>query len=78
MAQLLISSIDEVLLQKLRERAFKHHRTAEAEAAHILKEALQAPSRDPWAVVDAIRNQLTASGREFGDSTELVREDRDR
>ncbi len=33
---------------------------------------------DPWAGANAIRERLAASGRVFGDSVELIREDRDR
>jgi hypothetical protein len=31
-----------------------------------------------WAAIDAFREQPTATGRHFGDSTESIREDRDR
>jgi len=37
----------------------------------------QAPS-NRFATMDAIRNSLAATGREFGDSVRDVREDRDR
>ena len=33
---------------------------------------------DPWAGANAIHARLAASGRTFGDSVELIREDRDR
>jgi hypothetical protein len=33
---------------------------------------------DPWAAINAFRERLAASGRVFSDSTELIREDRDR
>jgi hypothetical protein len=36
------------------------------------------PSPNPFAVMDAIRESLAATGRDFGDSVEDVREDRDR
>ena len=36
------------------------------------------PARDPWAAIDAFRERLAASGRDFGDSTQDIREDRDR
>jgi hypothetical protein len=32
---------------------------------------------DPWAAADAIRARLAASGRDFGDSAQDIREDRD-
>lgn len=33
---------------------------------------------DPWAAIDAFRDRLAASGRDFGDSVQDIREDRDR
>jgi len=78
MPQLLISHIDEISLNRLKERALKHGRTAELEACEILADVLRTTTPDPWAVVDAVRTELAATGREFGDSTELIREDRAR
>lgn len=78
MPELLIPDVEQGILQRLQEQAYRHGRTVETEAKEILAEALQAPKADPWAVVDLIREHLAASGRDFGDSTELIREDRDR
>ncbi len=33
---------------------------------------------DVWTAINAFRERLTASGRVFADSVELIREDRDR
>jgi hypothetical protein len=33
---------------------------------------------DQWARIDAFRERLAASGRDFGDSVQDIREDRDR
>lgn len=33
---------------------------------------------NPWAAADAIRQRLAATGRDFGDSVQDIREDRDR
>jgi hypothetical protein len=35
-------------------------------------------AESPFAVMDAIRNALAATGRDFGDSAQEIREDRDR
>jgi plasmid stability protein len=78
MSQLLISDIGEELMARLRERAARNARTVEAEAREILTEAVQLSQGDPWAEVDAIYNELAATGRTFGDSVELLREDRER
>jgi hypothetical protein len=37
-----------------------------------------ASSADRFATMDAIRNSLAATGRDFGDSAQDIREDRDR
>ena len=36
------------------------------------------PSADRWAAIDAFRERLAATGRDFGDSVQEIREDRDR
>jgi plasmid stability protein len=78
MSQLLIPDVAESLLQQLQQRAARHGRSVEAEARVILESALREDADQIWAEVDAIRERLAASGRTFSDSTELIREDRDR
>jgi plasmid stability protein len=79
MPQLVIPDIDPTTLELLRQRAADHAQSVEFEAKAILASALQAPaSRDPWAAVNAMRENLARGGREFPDSTPSVREDRDR
>ena len=78
MSQLLIPDVAESLLQQLRERAARHGRSIEAEARGILENALRPDPAKIWAEVDAIRQRLAATGRDFGDSVQDIREDRDR
>lgn len=78
MPQSLTLEILDAAAQRLRERAARNSRTAESEAALLLTEALLADESDPWAAVDALREDLAASGRVFPDSTPLIREDRER
>jgi plasmid stability protein len=78
MSQLLIPDLDEATLARLRERAVRHGRSVETEAKAILSEALPATSAAEWAMVNSLREQLVASGRLFADSTDLIREDRNR
>ena len=78
MGQLVLANVSDVVLQQLRNRASVHQRTPEEEAEAILSQTLQSKSAADWAAVDAIYERLAASGREFSDSTELLREDRDR
>ena len=78
MPHLVISDMDERTLERLRRRAAEHAQSAEVEAKAILTEALQPSTGDSWAAVNAMREELARSGREFPDSTPLLREDRDR
>lgn len=78
MSHLLIPDVDEATLARLRDRAARHGRTAETEAKAILADALPPVPAPKWAAVNALRDQLAASGRRFPDSTELISKDRDR
>jgi len=78
MQELVLTDVDDVVLQDLRERATRHGRTPADEAKAILAEALRSKGPDVWAPVDAIYLRLAASGRTFTDSADLLREDRDR
>ena len=77
MSDLLIPNIDPATLELLRQRADHNASTVEAEAKAVLSEALR-PAHDPWAAINALCEELAQSGREFTDSTPLIREDRDR
>jgi plasmid stability protein len=72
----LVLDVEEGVLARLRERASAHGRTPEAEARLILQAALKPPVA--WDAVNALRERLASSGRRFGDSADLLREDRDR
>lgn len=78
MPSLVISEVADTLLIRLRELAAAHGRTPEDEAKAILEDQLQNQAAPIWTKVNAFRNQLAASKRSFGDSTELFREDRER
>lgn len=78
MSQLLIPDVAESLLQQLQQRAARQGRSVEAEARAILEDALRKDADQIWAEVDAIRERLAATGRDFGDSVQDIREDRER
>ena len=78
MRELVLTNVDEVVLDDLAERATRHGRTPGEEAKAILAEALRCQRRDGWGAVDAIYERLAASGQIFSDSADLLREDRDR
>jgi plasmid stability protein len=77
MSQLTIANIDDRTLERLRQQAAAHDQPVEVEANAILAEALETSRADPWATANAKRDELAHSGREFPDSTPLIREDRD-
>ena len=78
MSELVIPDLDAHVLTRLGKRAELHGRTVESEAKQILSEAVRGSAGDAWSAVDAIRERLAASNRSFGDSVELLREDRQR
>jgi plasmid stability protein len=78
MAELVLTDVEDHVLDQLRERATRHGRTPTEEAKAILADALRGKGADAWAPVDAIFHRLARSGRTFSDSADLLREDRDR
>lgn len=78
MSQLTLQDIDDSLWRRLQQRAATHGQTIEAEAKTILAQTLDTAREEIWAKVDAIHARLAASGRTFSDSTDLLREDRER
>jgi plasmid stability protein len=78
MPELMLRNLDNSVWTMLRRKAAEHGQSPEAEAEAILARALDADEAEVWAGVDAIRDRLAASGRDFGDSAELLAEDRHR
>jgi antitoxin FitA len=76
MAQLLIRNLDEETIKNLKARAKRHNRSLQGEAKLILEELARQP--DEPATVIAERWQEYFTKCTFSDSTELVRQDRDR
>lgn len=76
MAQLIVRNIDDELVRILKERATRHGRSAEAEHREILKEALQPSRADFWERARWFRENV--AGKQRTDSTDIVREWRDR
>ncbi len=76
MSQLLIDEVKDRLLASLQSRAVGNGRTAAEEAREILALALKDSVNDPWAEIDALRTKLQETHQEFGDSIDLIREDR--
>lgn len=79
MAQIVVRNLDDAVVDRLKARAEQNNRSLEAEVRHILGQAAEQLSwTEAWERLDAFRQEMIGSGRTFGDSTDLIREDRDR
>ena len=77
MAQLLVRDVPDHIAAALKKRAKKHGRSTEAEHRALLEENLSPKKTDPWAEINRMRTELAESGRQFADSTQSIRDDRD-
>lgn len=76
MAQLTVRNIDSELVRRLKMRAARHNRSAEAEHRAILETVLRSSPTSFWQLASELREETR--GRSATDSTGLIREDRDR
>ena len=75
MGVLTVRALDDALIKELRIRAARHGRSAEAEHRLILEEALR-PRRKSFKMI-AKRRRQSLEGRNFSDSTDIIRRFRD-
>lgn len=78
MPEFVIPDLDETVLARLKDRAAAQGITPQAEARRILLQAVQSTDASGWDNARAIHDRLAASGRQFSDSTDMVRADRER
>lgn len=76
MSQLLIRNLEDETIQRLKTRAKSHNRSLQGEVKLILEEIARQPDTLPLAIAEQWQGYFT--GRTFSDSTEQVREDRER
>jgi len=76
MAQVLIRDVGEDVVERLRRRAKRSGRSLEAELRLVLSRAADEDYDSTRSAIERVRALF--EGRCFSDSTELVREDRDR
>lgn len=76
MASLSVRNLDDDLLRRLKHRAGRHGRSAEAEARDILRRALSGEAETGFETLAAELRALTA-GRHHTPAEELLRESRD-
>lgn len=76
MAQILVRHLEPRTVKRLKMQARRHGRSLQGEAKAILEAAL--PLTGPEFAARLAAHDDLYSGRQFSDSTVLVREDRDR
>lgn len=77
MAQVLVRQLDRKMVVRLKKRAREHGRSLQSEVKTILEDAV--PDYEAaWKRIEGLRKRLKKPGRTFGDSADLLREDRDR
>ena len=76
MSQLLIRNLDDNTINNLKDLAKRHNRSLQGEVKRILEEYASRPNEAPLAIAE--RWQGYFAGRAFSDSTELIRQDRER
>lgn len=76
MAQVLVRDLDDVIVERLKQRARRHGRSLEAELRLILERSARADMLEARRVAERIRGEL--AGRAHSDSAEMVAEDRER
>ncbi|MDN5940672.1 MAG: Arc family DNA-binding protein [Nitrospira sp.] len=77
MAQVLVRQLNDKVVDRLKKRAKEHGRSLQSEVKTILEEAVPDYER-AWKRIDSLRLKLKRSDRKFGNSADLIREDRDR
>ncbi len=83
MAHLLVNNLDPHLIEKLKVRSQRHGRSLDEELKLILQQAVATEGMEQvrdWADAAAklAAAQARYAGQNFSDSTELIREDRQR
>ena len=78
MATLTIRNLDETVVKQLKERAKDNERSLEAEVRVLLAEAAQRPSRKKLLELAQKISAMTPEGVKQTDSTQIIREFRDR
>ncbi len=76
MAEILIRGLDDEIVQRLKKRAARNNRSLQAELREVIERGAAFDVIESRALAARIREKL--SGRVHSDSTELIREDRDR
>jgi antitoxin FitA len=74
--QVLVRNLPTEVVKKLKLRAKQHRRSLQEELKAILEDAARQNAKDVQAKIQQVRKLF--AGRKFGDSSELIRQDRAR
>ena len=78
MAQLLVRDIDEALVNQLKEQAKEHHRSLQGQVKLILETHCHSQVKMDKVLKNLRAFHASFGDRKFSDSTEMIREDRNR
>lgn len=78
MPDILIRNVPPSVLASLKRQAAARHRSLQQEVLAILEEAASIDALKAERLAAHIREKLAGTGRQFSDSAELLREDRER
>jgi len=76
MAQILVRNLDENVVARLKDRAKKDGRSLQSELKFILKQAAALDMNTAQEILEDYRRRF--KGKQFSDSAELIRENRNR
>jgi len=76
MPQILVRDLDDVLVERLKRQAKRHHRSLQGEVKAILIESARMTPEEMLSAAEGWQRRL--AGGKFSDSSRLVREDRGR
>jgi plasmid stability protein len=74
MVDILVRNVDEATAKRLKEKAAAKGMSISETAREVLTAAVKPDKAELWAKADALRKKI---GKVSGDSTKLIREDRD-
>jgi plasmid stability protein len=77
MSEIKVAGLDDEIMARLRQRAREHGRSPEEETRAIIEQVVGRKSREQL-LAEADRIAAMTRGRVQDDSTDLIREDRDR
>jgi plasmid stability protein len=73
-----IKNAPDEVVQKLRERAARNHRSLQGELLAIIEAAVERPKGRPWTAQEVLDHVRTLNLPQVNEAADIVRADRDR